>query len=118
VNQNRNNSPKARFGDEQSEIRSSESRAPDAGSKSDGSTTRVPDESGTLNAVRADGEDSIVVRKNQRIAAKVKTARKLLETLPQGDRRTRLLHAATVRRDEVLLDALLQELGVQPSESD
>lgn len=54
--------------------------------------------------------ESVVVRKNARLKAKVSAARAHLERLPKTDRRSRLLHAAVVRRDEILLDALLQEL--------
>lgn len=54
--------------------------------------------------------ESVVIRKNARLKAKVKAAKEHLERLPKTDRRSRLLHAAVVRRDEVLLDALLQEL--------
>jgi len=57
-----------------------------------------------------DTHDSVVVRKSERIREKVRVARAHLERLPKTDRRARLLHAAVVRRDEVLLDALLQEL--------
>ncbi len=54
--------------------------------------------------------ESVVVRKNARLRAKVEAARAHLQKLPKSDRRSRLLHAAVVRRDEVLLDALLQDL--------
>jgi hypothetical protein len=57
-----------------------------------------------------EGFDSVVVRKNERLRTKVKAARAHLERLPKSHRRARLLHAAVVRRDEVLLDALLAEL--------
>jgi hypothetical protein len=57
-----------------------------------------------------DAHDSVVIRKSERIREKVRAARAHLERLPKTDRRARLLHAAVVRRDEVLLDALLQEL--------
>lgn len=57
-----------------------------------------------------DAHDSVVVRKSERIREKVRAARAHLDRLPKTDRRARLLHAAVVRRDEVLLDALLQEL--------
>lgn len=49
--------------------------------------------------------------KSQRLLGKLERARQHLQLLPPGDRRIRLLRAAMVRRDEVLLDALLDELG-------
>jgi hypothetical protein len=55
-----------------------------------------------------EGSDSVVVRRSRRIDRKVALARELLATLARDDRRSRLLHAAIVRRDETLLDALLE----------
>lgn len=92
-------------------LRNGEAEAPRSGA--DSAKVKRSNESGTLERVRGDGDDtgSVVVRKNHRIASKVDQARRLVDTLPQDDRRARLLHAASVRRDEVVLDALLQELG-------
>ena len=45
-----------------------------------------------------------------RIEQKVRIAMLLLEHLPAGDSRARLLRVAAIRRDEVLLDGLLTEL--------
>lgn len=48
-----------------------------------------------------------VVERNQRIRHKMSLAAVLLGRLPPDDRRARLLRSAILRRDEVLLDALL-----------
>jgi hypothetical protein len=42
---------------------------------------------------------------------KARLAARLLEGLPPNDRRRRLLHAAILRRDEMLLDGFIEELG-------
>jgi hypothetical protein len=47
------------------------------------------------------------VRRGRRIDQKIVSAQQLLATLARDDRRARLIHAAIVRRDETLLDALL-----------
>ncbi len=94
----------------------------DSGSSGEVRYSEVPESSriaistGTAEAGQRQAEDefetteSVVVRKNARLKAKVDVARAHLQRLPKSDRRSRLLHAAVVRRDEVLLDALLQEL--------
>jgi hypothetical protein len=43
----------------------------------------------------------------ERLEAKLRTARAVLETMPATDDRARLLHIAIVRRDESLLDGVL-----------
>lgn len=43
------------------------------------------------------------------MAAQVAQAQRLLARLPASDRRRRLLHAAIVRRDEILLAGFLAE---------
>jgi hypothetical protein len=60
---------------------------------------------------RDDRPDSVVVRRNRRIEIKVGQARQILDQLADGHPRRRVLHAAIVRRDEVLLDGLIQELS-------
>lgn len=54
--------------------------------------------------------------KNQRLLGKLERARQHLLLLQPSDRRVRLLRTAMVRRDEVLLDALLDELGWRTSD--
>jgi hypothetical protein len=51
----------------------------------------------------------VVVRRSRRVDQKIVSARQLLATLAPDDRRARLFHAAIVRRDETLLDALLDK---------
>lgn len=58
-----------------------------------------------------DAADSVVIRRSQRLEQKAKLAQRLLQQLPENDRRRRLLHAAIMRRDEVLLDGFIAELG-------
>ena len=55
--------------------------------------------------------DSVVVRRSKRIEAKLLVARQILSELSDNHPRRRVLHAAIVRRDEVLLDGLIHELG-------
>jgi hypothetical protein len=50
-----------------------------------------------------------VTARHQRIGAKIRAARRLLESLPAADSRVRLLRCAILRRDEILLDGLLAE---------
>lgn len=49
----------------------------------------------------------------ERLEAKLRTARAVLDDLPASDERARLLHIAIMRRDEALLDGVLGALGVQ-----
>jgi hypothetical protein len=58
-----------------------------------------------------DSSDSIVVRRGEQLEKKARLARQLLERLPPNDRRRRLLHAAILRRDEILLDGFISELS-------
>lgn len=58
-----------------------------------------------------DAADSVVIRRSQRLEQKANLAQRLLQQLPESDRRRRLLHAAIMRRDEVLLDGFIAELG-------
>jgi hypothetical protein len=60
---------------------------------------------------RPDAVDSVVIRRSLRLEQKAKLADQLLQNLPENDRRRRLLRAAIVRRDEVLLDGFIAELG-------
>lgn len=74
------------------------------------------DEAGINTAVRPSvpppapkggGLDAVVEERGERIDHKIRAARRILDALAPNDRRRRLLHAAIVRRDEVLLDGLL-----------
>jgi len=47
-----------------------------------------------------------------RLDAKLRTGRAVLAQLPAADDRARLLHVAIMRRDEALLDGVLEALGV------
>ena len=49
----------------------------------------------------------------ERLEAKLRTARAVLDNLPASDERARLLHIAIMRRDEALLDGVLGALGMQ-----
>lgn len=71
---------------------------------SDEHTAVAPKKSG-------DSSDSVVVRRSQKLEEKARLAQRLLERLPPNDRRRRLLHAAILRRDEMLLDGFIEELG-------
>lgn len=46
----------------------------------------------------------------QRLDERVEHAQRLLLTLAPSDRRRRLLHAAILRRDEMLLEGFIKEL--------
>jgi hypothetical protein len=48
-----------------------------------------------------------------RIEQKVRVGQVVLAALPSGDARARLLRTALVRRDEVLIDAVLEQLQVR-----
>ena len=49
-----------------------------------------------------------------RIEQKVRMGQVVLDALPSGDARARLLRTALVRRDEVLIDAVLEQLRMLP----
>lgn len=51
--------------------------------------------------------------KGDRLEHKLRMAKALLESLPPGHARARLLRIAIIRRDEVVLDGLLQDLGAR-----
>jgi hypothetical protein len=51
------------------------------------------------------------VTRGERIEEKLRLAESLLAQLPESDSRVRLLRVAVVRRDEVLLDGILADLG-------
>jgi hypothetical protein len=55
------------------------------------------------------------IRRNERIEHKLRLSRILLQDLPASDARSRLLELAIMRRDEVLLDGVL-ELLMRPRE--
>jgi hypothetical protein len=50
-----------------------------------------------------------VAARHQRVGAKIRAARRLLESLPVTDSRVRLLRCAILRRDEILLDGILAD---------
>ncbi|MFO7180422.1 MAG: hypothetical protein DIU78_017110 [Pseudomonadota bacterium] len=58
--------------------------------------------------------DLLPLSREARIEQKLILAERLLARLPQSDSRARLFHAAVLRRDEALLDALLVELDAVP----
>jgi hypothetical protein len=60
---------------------------------------------------RGDSSDSVVVRRGKQLDEKARKAQRLLDRLPPNDRRRRLLYAAILRRDEILLDGFIEELG-------
>lgn len=73
-------------------------------------SSRAKSERGTVATKSTEpGEESesVVIRRSRRIDAKVVAAKAYLNGLPTGDRRARLVHAAILRRDETLLDAIL-----------
>jgi hypothetical protein len=49
-----------------------------------------------------------------RVEQKVRVGQLVLDALPGGDARARLLRTAIVRRDEVLIDAVLGQLRMLP----
>jgi hypothetical protein len=49
--------------------------------------------------------------KGDRLEHKLRMAKALLESLPPNHARARLLRIAIIRRDEVVLDGLLEDLG-------
>jgi hypothetical protein len=51
----------------------------------------------------------------ERLEQKLRRGRTVLENLPPGDDRARLLHVAIMRRDESLLDGVLSSLGLKDS---
>jgi hypothetical protein len=51
---------------------------------------------------------------DQRLESKLAEATALLAKLEPQDARARLLHIATLRRDEALLDGILAELSLSP----
>jgi hypothetical protein len=51
---------------------------------------------------------------DQRLESKLAEAAALLAKLEPQDARARLLHIATLRRDEALLDGILAELSLSP----
>jgi len=54
------------------------------------------------------------VRSPETLEAKLERAREVFEQLADEDPRTRLLQVAMLRRDEVLLDALLRRIDSSP----
>ncbi|HET9955673.1 MAG TPA: hypothetical protein VFQ61_14260 [Polyangiaceae bacterium] len=60
--------------------------------------------------VPAPAQRELRMNREHRIHDKVAEARLLLDKLPEGDSRRRLLLAAQARQDEVLLDAILSTL--------
>ncbi len=72
-----------------------------SGGGSAGGRRRMPSQPGTAD------------ERHSRIDQKIRIAKILLEDLPAGAPRARLLRVAIVRRDEVLLDGILEELQAQ-----
>lgn len=54
------------------------------------------------------------VARCRRVEQKVRMGQVVLDALPSGDARAHLLRTALVRRDEVLIDALLGQLRMLP----
>ena len=69
--------------------------------------------SGEYAAIRPEPERETISERTNRIDGKLSVATLLLERLSPLDARARLLSSAILRRDEVLLDAILAEMTDQ-----
>jgi hypothetical protein len=74
---------------------------------------RAADAEGKVRSERSEPPPSEVAR-CLRVEQKVRVAQLVLDALPGGAARARLLRTAIVRRDEVLIDAVLGQLRMLP----
>lgn len=95
----------ARTPEEQSRIRSRQDSEVKGAGSGEYAATR-PEDSQRPGAV----ERESITERTARIDTKLSIARLLLERLPPLDARARLLGSAILRRDEVLIDAVLAEM--------
>jgi hypothetical protein len=98
--------------------RTDERGCPDTGEQDQGSSVRAcqrrpssePTQPPSSSPTGPCGELADFVARTDRVERKVRIAKVILEQLPPDDAQARLLRVAVVRRDELLLDAVLTTL--------